>query len=189
MIPKWETASSCPVLTTTFTKKEVFQASRAIIIPNMVGMGFCAGLFSSGKIETEIFPALMAEFEKVLIQDRTTNLTVKDLHSLQIPNPNWSWPVGHPRLRAVTPACRRQVLQRAGTNYENCNSPFPSFRKGGMGGFESYFLRNPKFKYPNAKLFSIWVICILNIGACLGFRLPSPKRLRAGRCFEFRISI
>jgi uncharacterized protein (DUF2225 family) len=87
MIPQWETASSCPVLTTTFTKKEVFQASRAIVVPDMVGMGFCAGLFPTGKIETEIFPALMAEFEKVLIQDRTTNLTVKDPHSLQIPNP------------------------------------------------------------------------------------------------------
>jgi len=77
---KWKASFSRLISTASLTKKEVIQASRAIIIPDMVGMRFCACLFLSGKIETEISPALIAEFEEVLIQDRTTNLTVTDLN-------------------------------------------------------------------------------------------------------------
>jgi len=83
MIPEGETASSCPVLTTTFTKKEIIQTSWTIIIPNMIGMGFCTGLFFPSEIETEIFSALMAEFKKVLVQDRAADLAMTDIHFLR----------------------------------------------------------------------------------------------------------
>jgi len=47
----------------------------------MTGMRFCAGIFFSGEIETEIFSALLTEFKKVLIQNPTTDLTITSLHS------------------------------------------------------------------------------------------------------------
>jgi len=49
------------------------------------------------------------------------------------------------------------------------NPPSPYFSKGGLGGFESYFLGNSKFKYHISKL-SVWNIWILIIRVCLVFR-------------------
>jgi len=52
-------------------------------------MGFCTGLFPSGKIETEIFPASMAEFIEVLVQGGATDFTVMNFHTTEeAPNPN-----------------------------------------------------------------------------------------------------
>jgi hypothetical protein len=76
-----KTASSCPVLTTTFAKKEIVQTSWTVIVPNMIRVGFCTGLFVPSEIKTEIFSALMAEFIKVLIQGRATDLAVASLHT------------------------------------------------------------------------------------------------------------
>jgi hypothetical protein len=81
MIPKWETASSRLILTTISAKKEIIQANWTIIIPNMIGMGFCAGLFFPSEIETEIFSASMAEFKGILIQDSSADLTVTDFYN------------------------------------------------------------------------------------------------------------
>jgi hypothetical protein len=47
----------------------------------MIGMGLGTSLFFSSEIETEIFPTLVTEFEEMAIQDRTTNLTVTNLHA------------------------------------------------------------------------------------------------------------
>jgi hypothetical protein len=80
MILQGKTASSCPILATTFTKKEIVQTSWTIIIPNVIRVGFCTGLFVPSEIETEIFSALMAELKEVLIQSGTADLTVADLH-------------------------------------------------------------------------------------------------------------
>ncbi len=46
-----------------------------------MGMGFCTGLFFPSEIETEIFSALMAEFEEMGGQGFAADLTVSDLHS------------------------------------------------------------------------------------------------------------
>jgi len=80
MILEWKATSSCPVLATTSAKKESIQACLTIIMPNMVGMGFCTSHFFSGEIETEIFSASMAEFKEMLVQDRSADLTVTNLH-------------------------------------------------------------------------------------------------------------
>jgi len=67
MILQGKATSSCPVLATIFTKKEIVQASWTVIIPNMIRVRFCTGLFVPSEIETEIFSALMAELKKVLV--------------------------------------------------------------------------------------------------------------------------
>jgi hypothetical protein len=46
----------------------------------MIRMGFCTGPLLATDIETEIFSATMAEFKEVLIQDRTADFTVMELH-------------------------------------------------------------------------------------------------------------
>ena len=81
MILESEASSSRPVLTTISAKKQIIQASWTVIIPNMIGMGFCAGMFFPGEIETEIFSALMAELKEVLIQNVSTDLTMIGLHT------------------------------------------------------------------------------------------------------------
>ena len=80
MIQKGKATSSCFVLTTILAKKEMIQASRAIIITNMAGMGFRTGLFSSDGFDTEIFSTSIAEFKGVSVQNCATNLTVLGLH-------------------------------------------------------------------------------------------------------------
>jgi hypothetical protein len=50
----------------------------------MVRMGFCTGPLLATDIETEIFSATMAEFKEVLIQDRTADFTVMELHMFQV---------------------------------------------------------------------------------------------------------
>ena len=62
-------------------------------------MRFCAGLFFPSEIETEIFSALMAEFKKVLVQDRATDLTMTDLH----PDYNPSQPPFRKGRRSIIP--------------------------------------------------------------------------------------
>ncbi len=80
MIPESEASLSCPVLATPSTKKQVIQTSRTIVIPHMTRVRFCTGILFPGEIKTEIFSTLLTEFKKVLIQHRSTDLTVKDLH-------------------------------------------------------------------------------------------------------------
>jgi hypothetical protein len=46
----------------------------------MIGMRLCTGSFLTADIETEIFSATMAKFKKVLIEDRTADFTVMELH-------------------------------------------------------------------------------------------------------------
>jgi len=43
-------------------------------------MGFCTGSFLTGDIETETFSATIAKFKEVLIQNRTADFTVMELH-------------------------------------------------------------------------------------------------------------
>jgi hypothetical protein len=69
-------------LATASAKKQIIQTGSTIIIPNMIGMGFCTGLLFSSEIETEVFSALVAELKEVLIQHRTTDLAVTALHLL-----------------------------------------------------------------------------------------------------------
>jgi len=80
MIQKGKATSSCFVLTTIPAKKEIIQASRAIIITNMVGMGSRTGLFSSNGFHTEIFSTSIAEFKGVSVQNCTTDLATMGLH-------------------------------------------------------------------------------------------------------------
>jgi hypothetical protein len=68
MIQEGKTAFSCSVSAAIPTKKQIIQTSRTIIITNMIGMGFCTGLFISRGIDTEILPASVAEFKGVLVQ-------------------------------------------------------------------------------------------------------------------------
>ena len=81
MIQEGKPASSCSVTAAIPAKKQIIQTTRTIIVTNMIGMGFCTGLFFSGEIETEMFSASIAEFKEVLIQDPTTDLTVTGLHA------------------------------------------------------------------------------------------------------------
>ena len=81
MTQEGKATSSCFVLTTILAKKEIIQASRAIIITNMIGMGFRTGLFSSNGFETEIFPAPVAELKGASFQDCTTDLAAANFHS------------------------------------------------------------------------------------------------------------
>ena len=76
MIQEGKAASSCFVSAAIPAKKQIIQASRTIIVTNMIGMGFCTGLFFSSGIDTEILPTSVAEFKGVLVQDRTADLTV-----------------------------------------------------------------------------------------------------------------
>jgi hypothetical protein len=80
VIQERKATSSCFVLTTIPAKKEIIQASRAIIITNMIGMGFRTGLSSSNGFNTEIFPASIAEFKGVSVQKGSTDLTIMGLH-------------------------------------------------------------------------------------------------------------
>jgi len=82
MIQEGKATSSCFVLTTIPAKKEIIQASRAIIITNMVGMGSRTGLFSSNGFHTEIFSTSIAEFKGVSVQNCTTDLAIFGLHAL-----------------------------------------------------------------------------------------------------------
>ena len=84
MILQRKTASSRPILTTSSAKKEIVYASSTVIIPNVVGMGFCTGPLSTTDIETEILSAAMAEFKEVLIQDCTADFTGMELHTFQV---------------------------------------------------------------------------------------------------------
>ena len=50
----------------------------------MVRMGFCTSSLLATDIETDIFSAALAEFKEVLIQDRTADFTVMELHMFQV---------------------------------------------------------------------------------------------------------
>jgi len=82
MILQRKTASSRPVLATSPAKKEMVQAGRTVIIPNVVGMRFCASPLLTADIETETSSATIAEFKEMRVQSRTANLTVMELHPL-----------------------------------------------------------------------------------------------------------
>jgi len=84
MIREGKAASSCFVLAAIPAKKQIIQASRTIIVTNMIGMGFCTGLFFSSGIDTEILPTSVAEFKGVLVQDRTADLTSMGLHAFAL---------------------------------------------------------------------------------------------------------
>jgi hypothetical protein len=77
MIQEGKATSSCFILTTIPAKKENIQASRAIIITNVVGMGFRTGF------QTEIFFTSIAEFKRVSVQSCTTDLANMGLHPQQ----------------------------------------------------------------------------------------------------------
>ncbi len=81
MTQERKAASSCSVPAAISAKKQIIQAIRAIIVTNMIRMGFCTGIFLPGEIETEIFSASIAELEGVLIQSCATDLTVMGLHA------------------------------------------------------------------------------------------------------------
>jgi hypothetical protein len=72
---------SCPVTATISAKKQIIQASLAIIITHMIGMGFCTSLFFPSRIETEILSASIAELKGVLVQNRVTDLTGMGFHT------------------------------------------------------------------------------------------------------------
>jgi hypothetical protein len=68
MIQEGKAAFSCFISAAIPTKKQIIQASRTIIVTNMIGMGFCTGFFPSSGIDTKILPASVAEFKGVLVQ-------------------------------------------------------------------------------------------------------------------------
>jgi len=82
MIFEGPTTLSRPVLTAVSAKKQILQTSRAIIITDMAGVRFCTGIFFPCEVETETFSTLLAEFKKVPIQNRATDLTKMGLHPL-----------------------------------------------------------------------------------------------------------
>jgi hypothetical protein len=82
MIEKWKTTSSRSVPAAISAKKQMIQASQAIIVTDMIGVRFCTGIFFPAKIETEIFSASIAELKGVLVQNRAADLTIMDLHAL-----------------------------------------------------------------------------------------------------------
>ncbi len=84
MILQRKTASYRPVLATSSAKKEMVQAGRTVIIPNVVGMRFCASPLLTADIETETSSATIAEFKEMRVQSRTANLTVMELHPLYV---------------------------------------------------------------------------------------------------------
>jgi hypothetical protein len=45
-------------------------------------MGFCTSLLFPSGIETEIFPAPIAELKRVSVQDSVADLTVMGLHNI-----------------------------------------------------------------------------------------------------------
>ena len=80
MIFEGEAASPCLVSATISTKKKIIQTSLAVIVSNMIRMGFGTGLLFPCEIEAEIFSTSVAEFKEVLVQKVSTNLTVMGLH-------------------------------------------------------------------------------------------------------------
>jgi len=86
MILQAEATSSCPVLTALSAKEKIVEASRTIIIPNVVGMRFCTGSSFSCEIKAEIFSALLTEFKKVLVQNCATDITMTNLHTFVAPS-------------------------------------------------------------------------------------------------------
>jgi hypothetical protein len=80
MIEKGKTTSSCSVPATISAKKQMIQASQAIIVTDMIGVRFCTGVLFPGKVETEIFSAPIAELKGVLVQNRAADLTIMGLH-------------------------------------------------------------------------------------------------------------
>jgi hypothetical protein len=81
MTQEGKAAFSCFIPATPSAKKQIIQASRTIIVTNMIGMGLCTGLLSSSGIDTEILLASVAEFKGVLVQYRTADLTGMGLHA------------------------------------------------------------------------------------------------------------
>jgi hypothetical protein len=69
------------VLATSSTKKEMVQAGWTVIIADVVGMRFCTGPLLTADIETETFSATITEFKEAFVQNRSTDLTVMNLHS------------------------------------------------------------------------------------------------------------
>ncbi len=80
MILQRKTAPFRSVLATSSAKKEMVQASRTVIIPNVVGMRLCTSPLLTADIETETSSATIAEFKEMRVQSRTANLTVMELH-------------------------------------------------------------------------------------------------------------
>jgi hypothetical protein len=80
MIQEGKPASSCSVPAAIPAKKQIIQASPAIIVTNMIGMGFCTGIFFPGEIKAEIFSASVAEFKGVSVQNCAADLTNTGLH-------------------------------------------------------------------------------------------------------------
>jgi hypothetical protein len=84
MVFERKTAPYRSVLATFSAKKEMVQASRTVIIPNVVGMRFCTGPLLTAEIETETFSATVAEFKEMRVQSRTADLTVVSFHPLYV---------------------------------------------------------------------------------------------------------
>jgi hypothetical protein len=84
MVYKRKTTSSRFVLPAFSAKKEMVQASRTVIIPNVIGMGSCTGPFLTAHVETETFSAAVTEFKETGVQGRTADLTGMELHMFQV---------------------------------------------------------------------------------------------------------
>jgi hypothetical protein len=84
MIYERKAASSRFVLPTLSAEKEMVQASRTVIIANVVGMRFCTGPLLTADIKTETSSATIAEFKEMRVQSRTADLTVLELHPLYV---------------------------------------------------------------------------------------------------------
>jgi hypothetical protein len=96
-------------LATLSAKEEIVEASRTIIIPNVMGMRFCTGSSFSCEIKAEIFSALLTEFKKVLVQNVSTNLTVMRLHIELKDRPSNRWRPGPEPCRMQGVALKRMV--------------------------------------------------------------------------------
>jgi hypothetical protein len=84
MIQEGKATSSCFVLAAIPAKKQIVQASQAIIVTDMIRMGFRTGLFFSNGFETEISPASIAELKRVSIQNCAADLTNMGLHAFAL---------------------------------------------------------------------------------------------------------
>jgi hypothetical protein len=81
MIFQGKSTPKGPVPAAVTAKKEMIQATLAIIVPDMAGVRLCTSPFFSCGIKTELFFTSITELEPLLLRRRTADLTIMKLHT------------------------------------------------------------------------------------------------------------